>query len=631
MKTLFKIYILIFIFIISAIGYLYFSLEKTQDELTININNIFISQAKDMATNIQEEIVHYVPHHLYETLKKDSKLCDFLEETISPMTNNSFQYIFVLYRDKDGSYRYLIDGSKGEEKGEFSERLNVEQLQWDSVYNKKRADIFTHKEFTKLWMTYLKPIIIDGKTEAIIAIDFSTKIPKEVSSVITPLNNIFYYIFIAVFIILIILLYQTVLNIKTKKASITDHLTQVYNRQYLRELLESINISKYQIIMLDIDHFKNVNDLYGHKVGDYVLRDIATIIKNEIRSDDILVRYGGEEFLLFIHKEEKEKHSLAQNIAERIRKKIEKHSFQYDECSLNTTISMGITCHANHFKSISDAIANADKMLYIAKRDGRNKVVTQENSDYVPHVDMQNLSINEIKDAIEKKHLFCQYQALFNAKTNQITKYEALVRLKDNDNKTIYPNRFITTVLHTNIYNQMTKEILDIVFEKIAQNRVAISVNLNFSDIINTDIFKIITGELEKNAELAPWLIVELLEYELLEADETFAKNIQTIRSFGVKIAIDDFGAGFANYNVFQIIPIDIVKIDGSLIKNIDTSKTSKIIVKSIIVLTQELGIDTVAEFVHSKEVYEIVKSLGVTTIQGFYLAQPQNELLSTL
>ena len=626
MKTLFKIYVLIFVFIITSIIYLYVSLDKTQGILTDNINNLFISQAQEMSNNIQGEIVHYVPNHLYKILEKDIKLRHFLEQTLSPMINQSFQYIFVLYKDKDGSYRYLLDGSK-EDKGEFSEKLNVEKKQWNSVYKNQKTDIFRHKKFATLWMTYLKPIVIDGKTEAIIAIDFSTKIPKNISEVLTPLNNIFYYIFIAVFIMLLILLYQTILNLKTKKESITDPLTKTYNRNYLKEILEHINIEKYQIIMLDIDHFKNVNDLYGHNIGDYVLRDIASLIQNEITSDDMFIRYGGEEFLLFIHKEKKGL-DQANSIAENIRHTIQQHSFDYKESMLQITVSMGITCKPNHFKSISDAIKNADKMLYIAKRDGRNKVITQIDEDYVIDPTTQNLGINEIKDAIENSRLFCQYQALFSAKTGKITKYEALVRLKDSENTTVYPNRFITTVLHTNIYNQMTKEILHTVFSKIRQNRVAISVNLNFSDIINTDIFKIIIAELEQNADFAPWLIVELLEYEVLEANEIFAENIKKIRSYGVKIAIDDFGAGFANYNVFQIIPIDIVKIDGSLIKNIDTSKKSKIIVQSIIVLTQELGIDTVAEFVHSKEVYEIVKSLGITTIQGFYLARPQDDLL---
>ena len=122
--------------------------------------------------------------------------------------------------------------------------------------------------------------------------------------------------------------------------------------------------------------------------------------------------------------------------------------------------------------------------------------------------------------------------------------------------------------------------------------------------------------------------MIELLEYEVLENDERFIKNLQKIKEFGVKIAIDDFGAGFANYNVFQTFPIDIIKIDASIVKNIDSSTVSESIVKSILLLTNELGLETVAEFVHSKDVYEKVKDLGVTNVQGFYLGEPKEKII---
>jgi diguanylate cyclase (GGDEF)-like protein len=380
--------------------------------------------------------------------------------------------------------------------------------------------------------------------------------------------------------------------------------------------------------MLDIDHFKGVNDTYGHKVGDNILSDVASIIKKVIRSDDIFIRFGGEEFLLFIRRKNT-KEMLATQIAERIRYKIEEKIFTYDTVSLKITISIGITCSPQHFKTISEAIKHADELLYIAKREGRNRVVSDMNAKEIPKYATQNLHINDIKDAIEENRLICHYQAIFCTQTQKIAKYEALVRIKNRDGSLIYPNEFLPNIVHTNLYNQMTKMILDIVFEKIKRNKVTISVNLNFSDIINKNIFKLIVEELEHNKDVAPWLTIELLEYEVLEAQHSFEHNIATIQSYGVKIAIDDFGAGFANYNVFQILQINTIKIDGSLIKNIDTSPTSYKIVKSIKFLTEELGIETVAEFVHSKEVYATVKELGITKVQGFYLAKPQATLLS--
>jgi len=581
-------------------------------------------QAKEFALNIKKTIKQHIPKDVYETLKKDKILQNQLSDELSVLTTHTYKYIYLLYRDAYGNYRFLADGSK-EDKGEFDERLNVDKKIWDKAYDSQQSTLLSQNNLDGLWISYIAPVVLDGKTEAIIGIDFSSKVPQHIKQTMQPLGNGFIYIFVAIFIMLLILLYQTFLNFRTKKDAITDPLTQAFNRNYLRELLSNINIAKYQIIMLDIDHFKQINDTYGHKIGDNILRDISSMIKELIRGEDIFVRFGGEEFLLFIHKKNSDI-TLATTIAQRIRKKVQETTFHYEELSINITVSMGVACMPEHFKSISDAIKHADEMLYVAKKEGRNKVIsTAYIQREVPKG--KTLHINEIQEAIEQQQVICYYQAIFNTQTKKVEKYEALVRIKKDDN-IILPNDFLPKIMHTNIYNQLTKIILQTVFTKIKQHQVAISVNLNFSDILNNDIFQIIIEKLEQNKAFASWLIIELLEYELLEATEAFSEKINQIKSYGVKVAIDDFGTGYANYNVFQTIPIDIIKIDGSLIKNIDHSQTSRKIVHSIVVLTKELGIQTVAEFVHSKEVMEITEHLEIDTLQGFYLAKPQEDLL---
>lgn len=625
MKHLLKIYSLIFITIVVAIVYIYLSLQNTQTKLSQNIDTLFISQAKDFASNLETHLKQHIKKDIYATLKNNKKLRDTLTHEISILTTNSYKYIYILYRDAHGNYRFLADGSK-EDRGEFDEKLNVNKEVWNRAYENQKPQLFYQNDLDGLWISYITPVVLNSKTEAIIGIDFSSKVPQTIIHAMDPLDKVFEYIFIAIFIMLMILLYQTFLNFRIKKDAITDPLTQAYNRNYLRDLLNNINIAKYQIIMLDIDHFKNINDRYGHKVGDNILHDIAAIIQKQIRSDDIFIRFGGEEFLLFIHKETSTE-TLAKYIAQRIRKKIEETIFYYNELAVNVTISMGISCKPEHFKSINEAIKYADEMLYVAKKEGRNKIVTNV-STYSNTTENKKLHINEVQEAIEKQQIVCYYQAIFNAKTEKVEKYEALVRIKKED-RLVLPNDFLPKIMYTNIYNQLTKIILQTVFTKIKQHEVQISVNLNFSDILNNDIFKIIINELEQNKAFASWLIIELLEYELLEANELFSEKIKAIKAYGVKIAIDDFGTGYANYNVFQNIPIDIIKIDGSLIKNIDHSEISQKIVHSIVVLTQELSIQTVAEFVHSKEVLEVVQELDVDSLQGFYLAKPMENLIS--
>ena len=624
MRHIQKIYGFIFFSIIAAIIYLFFAIAQIQQTLNTNIENIFIAEAQSFAQNINKEIHKYIKSNPYKELKKNPKLQKNMEHTLSILVNHAFKYIFVLYKDKHGNYRYLLDGSK--EKSLFNQRLSVKKELWDKVYETQQPLIVNQKKLDNLWITYLKPVIVNNKTEAIIAIDFSTELPQNIYNAIEPLDRIFIYIFIAIGLLIFILIYQTYISMKVKKESITDPLTGAYNRNYLRDLLNHIHIADYQIIMLDIDHFKQVNDHYGHKAGDVILATTANIIKKEIRENDILIRFGGEEFLIFIKKSSNTIY-LAYNVAQRIRKAIQLYDFLYDDKEIHITASLGICCKPEHFKNISQAIKHADEMLYTAKREGRNQVISTIKSNPLKKA-AEIKSINDVKSALEDNRIFCYFQPIYNAISGNISKYEALVRMEDRNGSIILPGQFIESIMYTNIYNELTKNVLENVFNKIQKQKVAISANLNFSDILDNNIYNLIITELKKHKELASWLTIELLEYELIEEIAIIQKRLFEIKEYGVKIAIDDFGSGYANYSIFKLLPIDILKIDGSLIRDIDKSKTSYKITHSITLLAKELGITTVAEFVHSASVLETVKRLEVDELQGFYLAEPSPVIL---
>ena len=626
MKHVKKLYSFIFFSIVLAIAYLFISTAQIQQTLNKNVENIFIQGAKSFAENINTQIKTVIKADPYKELKENPALQKRMEHALSIIVNDTFKYIFVLYRDSNGNYRYLLDGSK-EDKARFNQRLSIDKKLWSSVYDTKVPLIINQKELDNLWITYLKPVIFDDKTVAIIAIDFSTQLPQNIYNAIEPLNKIFIYIFIAIGILIIILVYQSMRSIKIKKESITDPLTKAYNRNYLRDLLNNINITKYQIMMLDIDHFKQVNDNYGHKAGDYILASTAKIIQNEIRDDDILIRFGGEEFLVFIKKSSINS-NLAYNIGQRIRKKIEASYFYYEDKELQITVSIGISCQPEHFKSVSLAIKYADEMLYRAKREGRNQVVSEITENTAALEGGEIKSINDVKSALEDNRIICFFQAIYNTKSATIIKYEALVRMREKDNSIIPPIKFLESIMYTNVYNDLTKCVLESVFTQIKEKKIQISTNLNFSDILDNKIFNLIITELDAHKELSSWLIIELLEYELIEEITIIQSRLLQIKEYGVKIAIDDFGSGYSNYTIFKLLPIDILKIDGSLIKDIDTSETSYKITHSITLLAKELGITTVAEFVHSKEVLETVKTLQIDEVQGFYLAKPSEKIL---
>jgi len=623
MKFIIKVYIALFITILLSIVYLYKSLYQTETSLNKNMEALFVAQAREIASNISQHLHSHIHHDAYLELKAQPKLRENMEHSLMTVITDCYKYVYVLYRDKAGNYRFLLDGSKTD-KGEFGEKFSVMSPKWDEVYKSQKSAIIYQDKLDTLWVTYLEPFIIDGRTEAIIAIDFSVGFPKNVKAATEPMRDILIYIFVLIGLLLLILLYQTILNYKTKKESFIDPLTQVYNRHYLREFLDSINNDSYQLIMFDIDYFKKVNDHYGHDAGDYILKEVANLIKNEIRLDDVLVRFGGEEFLVFIKKEKKNA-DVVIHIAERIRYNLEKEEFSFNDMKIFLTLSAGIALHLEHFTSIHEAIKHADNMLYIAKREGRNRVVYSKSDTY-KHLNIRE--INDIKEAIETDNLFCEFQPIYNVRSKKIAKYEALVRLRDNDGGVVYPKEFLETIAHTAVYRDMTKAILNSVFETIKQESVYISLNLNFSDILDDNIFELIIDELTSHSSIAEWLTIELLEYEPLDENRIVKKRLEEIKRYGVKIAIDDFGSGYANYDIFNFVPVDIIKIDALLIKKIDKSELSYSIVKSIATLAKELNVEVVAEFVASKEILDIIEELDITYAQGFYLAKPQEEIL---
>jgi len=615
------IYLGIFFFVVLALIYIYVSIERVSDKIDNNLEQLYIKEAIEHAQSIETQIKQIIQKNLYNEIKNDPQKENFIQRILSSHITSSYKYIYILYKDHKGVYRYLVDGSI-EDRGDFGQRLNVEKKYWDKVYKTHLGIVIHHKDLDGLWITYLHPIIFDNQVKAVLAIDFSTSLPNIIKETIHPISSLFVAIFIAIFILLLILLYQTVLTFKSKKESVTDQLTNVYNRTYLRDFLKKINPSNYSILMVDIDYFKTINDHYGHKAGDEVLKKIVELIRSEIRDKDKIIRYGGEEFLIFIRRSKKEpSNTLAETIAKRINKKVASTIIKVENIEIKVTISIGVTSYPEHFKTISEAIKYADSMLYIAKKTGRNKVITKQPDTLVQI--QEKLNIEEIKDAIDNKRIFCEFQPIISLKTNKTIKYEALVRIKDKNGNIIYPNSFLDVIFNTSLYTEMTKNVMEIVFETIKKKKLHISINFNFSDILNSSTYKTIINELKLHHDFSNFLTIELLEYELLKEISIINERLKYIQSFGVKIALDDFGSGYANYAIFKSIPIDYIKIDGSLIKEIDQDKISQKIVKSIQILANELDIQTIAEFVHSEEVYKTIQHFHIDNAQGFFIAKP--------
>jgi EAL domain-containing protein (putative c-di-GMP-specific phosphodiesterase class I) len=229
-----------------------------------------------------------------------------------------------------------------------------------------------------------------------------------------------------------------------------------------------------------------------------------------------------------------------------------------------------------------------------------------------------------LKNVVEDSNIEPYFQAIYNANTLKIEKYEALMRLIEPKTKEIFSVfPFLQTAKKIKLYENMMQIMIEKTFDKVCSLNIEFSINLCYEDISNDSFRKYIYKKINE-CNKPKNIIFEILESDFIE-DFNIVKDFAThVRSFGCKIAIDDFGSGYSSMeNILKLKP-EIIKIDGSLIKDIDTSLESKTIVRNIVNMAKELNAKTVAEYVHSKKVYEVVKTLNIDFLQGFYLAEPK-------
>jgi EAL domain-containing protein (putative c-di-GMP-specific phosphodiesterase class I) len=218
-----------------------------------------------------------------------------------------------------------------------------------------------------------------------------------------------------------------------------------------------------------------------------------------------------------------------------------------------------------------------------------------------------------------------------NPHAKEILKYEALVRIILENGEIVYPGSFLPYLKHTNIHYKLTIRILTICFDTFAKNSFSVSINLSFLDLMNDDINSFIIQRLKKDKNLASRVTFEILESDEIEDITVFKEKIEIIHSLGAKIAIDDFGSGYSNFKAVLDVEADFLKIDGTLIKDIDKNEKNFKVVKNIIQFAKDSGMKTIAEFVSSKEIYDKLMKIDVDYMQGFYLAKPLEEIVTVL
>jgi diguanylate cyclase (GGDEF)-like protein len=585
---------------------------STSDVMAIAHNSAnAIKHQLDMESDIVEQIL------TNETLHRD------IEKNLKVLLTQNIKYSYLLYRDKKGIFRFLADGAKEEEKAFLNQKFDIDNPKWLEVFQTKQPVMIEHQYLQQLSISYLVPVVHNNEVQMVLAIDFSIKKVENINSIIALMKNAILAIILVVVVFLIVLLIQTLRYIAIKKTAYIDKLTHVYNRNYLQESEDFINLNDYLLATLDIDYFKTVNDTYGHDVGDKILKQVANMILLTIRThEDIVIRYGGEEFVI-LAKIKRGDHLSALNVIERIFKNIQENHFYINKKDyLNITVSIGVNLVPHKSRTFSEAFKLADIALYNAKNKGRNNIEIYD--EIHNHHNQSLMSINDIKEAIEENRVVCFYQKIVDTFTQKVSHYEALLRIVDKQGNIVTPDKILPVIKGTFILRNITKSVLAICHEKLSQHPTAcINVNLNPKDIIDDTILDILK-EYAQQTNIAERLGIEIVESEDLITCKDAKDNLLMLKQLGYKIFIDDFGSGYSNFIYLTQIKTDFIKIDGAIIKNILDDKISFLLVKSIVDFAKEANIKVIAEYVSKKEIYDTIKSLGIEYSQGFYFSQPK-------
>lgn len=391
-----------------------------------------------------------------------------------------------------------------------------------------------------------------------------------------------------------------------------DELTTLPNR---KKLIETLSFEKDAVLMIiNIDKFQHINDLYGDKIGNDIIRNTASIIKNNVSPEAILFKLHADEYALYQPTEIVEE---IKTLALHLANCIENHTFTINDNEIYVNATIGIACGS------FSLLNNADMALKLAKR-SRKKYLIYETSMNIEHEYTQNLKWSKkIKDAIENNRIEPLFQPIVDTKTSKIVKYEALMRLIDENAEYISPIHFLELAKKNKLYPKLTKIIIEKTFEIFKNIDAQVAINLSVQDVLNEDVHSTIIKNLHKY-KLGEKIVFEIIESEGIENYEEISEFITEVKKTGAKISIDDFGTGYSNFEYIMKLKVDYIKIDASMIKDIDKNVNSQMVTETIIDFAKKMNIKTIAEFVHSESVFIVVKNMGIDYAQGYYFGKPQ-------
>ncbi len=416
-----------------------------------------------------------------------------------------------------------------------------------------------------------------------------------------------------------------------------DHLTGLSNRrrfiQDLNHEIRRVERDKQSgvLLLIDIDHLKLINDTAGHAAGDQIIVQIAGLLKRASREQDFLARVSGDEFAVAYPGMDE---ALGAEKAGELLERIGRLKPRYGGRSLNVSASIGIVTFPAQGKAPVELLAKADAAMSSAKRSGRNCVRNYDESDMMrEEMDNQLVWKDRLLEALDRDELLLAFQPIVAVSAGQTSHYEVLVRMREESGKLVPPGKFIPAAEQFGLIQRVDRQVLTKAIRYLAELPVefaqtAFSINLSGMSVGSTDMYECIEKEVRESGVDPARITFEITETAACEQLTSAIEFIQKIRQLGCRISLDDFGVGFSSFSYLKHLRADILKIDGSFIRDIHNNNADQLFVKALVDVARGMGMRTIAEFVENEQVYDRVSSLGVDYVQGYYLGKPELELI---
>jgi len=417
-------------------------------------------------------------------------------------------------------------------------------------------------------------------------------------------------------------------------AAFHDDLTGLPNRAMLMKQLEDVLWRshnslehRFAVLFLDFDRFKVVNDSLGHNVGDELLVKIAQRLRKSIRRSDVVARLGGDEFVVLF--ESIYDATGVIELAERIQQKL-KAPFSIQGNDIISTASIGIVLCDSSYQNSEEVLRDADICMYQAKAAGRARYVVFHPDMHAGALDRLK-SENDLRNALKRREFKLNYQPIVSLTTGDCMGFEALIRWYHPEKGLISPADFIPLAEETGLIVPIGAWALEKACFQIQQWNLifspdkpfSISVNLSSNQIVQPDLIDQISRILEQSKLPALQLNIEITESVIMENIDVACSKLQSLRDMGIQIYIDDFGTGYSSLGYLQQLPVDILKIDRSFVKNIGTDVGSEEIIRAIITLADGLGKTVIAEGIETVAQQEWLSQMGCQYAQGYLFSRP--------